>query len=98
MTSVVVVGASVAGVRTAQALRREGHDGEVIIVGSERDFPYDKPPLSKALLAGTTTEQGVRLITPESATELGIELKLGVPAAHVDIAARSVVLEDGDVL
>ena len=54
MTSrVVIVGSSVGGVRTAQSLRSEGYDGDIVLVGEETALPYDKPPLSKALLAGT---------------------------------------------
>ncbi len=52
MGTVVIVGSSIAGVRTAQSLRSEGFDGRVVIVGEERAAPYDKPPLSKEFLAG----------------------------------------------
>ena len=51
--SVVIVGASVAGVTTAEALRVEGFDGETIIIGEEVHPPYARPPLSKQILAGT---------------------------------------------
>lgn len=98
MTSAVVVGASVAGVRTAQALRREGYPGDVVVIGDESDLPYDKPPLSKALLAGTTTIGDIRLITRDIAMQLHVDLRLGVPAAHVEVAKQQVFLEDGTVV
>ena len=49
--TVVVVGSSIAGVRTAQSLRLEGYKGEIILVGEETELPYDKPPLSKSVRA-----------------------------------------------
>ena len=91
----VVVGASVAGVRTAQALRREGFDDEIIVIGAEPDLPYDKPPLSKAALAGTTTLDAIRLLTHDEATQLGVDLRLGVAAAGLDVPNRTVQLADG---
>ena len=50
--TVVVVGSSIGGVRTAQALRSEGFPGRIVLIGEEPDLPYDKPPLSKQFLAG----------------------------------------------
>jgi NADPH-dependent 2,4-dienoyl-CoA reductase/sulfur reductase-like enzyme len=50
---VVVVGASLAGIRAAETLRRDGHDGPITLIGAERHLPYDRPPLSKQVLAGT---------------------------------------------
>ncbi|HCB34583.1 MAG TPA: hypothetical protein DEP69_05395, partial [Acidimicrobiaceae bacterium] len=52
---VVVVGGSLAGSRTVLALRRAGHDGPITLVSAEPHLPYDRPPLSKELLAGETT-------------------------------------------
>ncbi|MCV7073995.1 FAD-dependent oxidoreductase, partial [Mycobacterium rufum] len=68
MTSrVVIVGSSVGGVRTAQSLRSEGYDGDIVLVGEETALPYDKPPLSKALLAGNSDAAAVTLLTEEDA-------------------------------
>ena len=52
MQTVVVVGASLAGLRATEAMRRDGYDGRIVLVGAERHLPYDRPPLSKQLLAG----------------------------------------------
>ena len=52
MRTVVVVGASLAGLRATETLRREGFDGRIVLVGAEAHLPYDRPPLSKQLLAG----------------------------------------------
>jgi NADPH-dependent 2,4-dienoyl-CoA reductase/sulfur reductase-like enzyme len=94
----VVVGASVAGVRTAQALRREGFGDDIVLIGAEPDVPYDKPPLSKAALAGTTTLDAIALLTHDDAKALGVELRLGVPAAGLDVPNRSVQLADGSTV
>jgi phthalate 3,4-dioxygenase ferredoxin reductase subunit len=91
----VVVGTSVAGVRTARELRWAGYDGDIVLIGAETELPYDRPPLSKALLAGTVTPDEVRLLTEEAAAEAGIRLELGRAATGLDVAARTVELSDG---
>ncbi|MBK1787587.1 FAD-dependent oxidoreductase [Prauserella sp. ASG 168] len=94
----VVVGSSVGGVRTAQALRAAGYDGDVVLVGEETVAPYDKPPLSKGLLAGTSTTADITLLTEQAAREAGIELLLGRAASGLDVAGRRVELDDGERL
>ena len=59
--SVVIVGASLGGLRAAELLRRKGHAGRLTLVGDERELPYDRPPLSKQLLTGAWTEEQVAL-------------------------------------
>ena len=92
---IAVVGASLAGLRTAEALRRHGYQGELTLIGAEPHFPpYDRPPLSKAVLTGAPPE---RLRAPGEA-ELGAKLRLGVAAVGLDLAARQVHLADGERL
>ncbi|WP_375424150.1 NAD(P)/FAD-dependent oxidoreductase [uncultured Friedmanniella sp.] len=91
--SVLVVGASLAGHATARALRAEGFDGQITLVGAEPERPYDRPPLSKAFLAGTATEADLALESPVE--ELQVDWVLGVPATELDAAARAVTLADG---
>ncbi|MFP5335869.1 MAG: NAD(P)/FAD-dependent oxidoreductase [Actinomycetes bacterium] len=98
MTTTVVVGASVGGVRAAQALRSEGFSGRVVLVGAESHLPYDKPPLSKQFLAGDWGLDKVVLLTAEKAAEAGIELRLGSPATRLDVAGRRLLLADGEAL
>jgi NADPH-dependent 2,4-dienoyl-CoA reductase/sulfur reductase-like enzyme len=95
LPTVVVVGSSVGGVRTAQALRSEGFDGRVVLVGDEARLPYDKPPLSKQFLAGSWDTDRIVLLTEAAAGQAGIELRLGVAAERLDVAARQIVLADG---
>lgn len=93
MSTVVIVGSSIGGVRTAQSLRSEGYDGRIVLIGEEPELPYDKPPLSKALLAGATDPEAIRLLTQDAANAAGIELLVGHRALRVDVAAKSVELQ-----
>jgi NADPH-dependent 2,4-dienoyl-CoA reductase/sulfur reductase-like enzyme len=97
MDSVTVVGASLAGLSTVRALRSRGYDGRIVAVGAERHAPYDRPPLSKAFLAGTATEADVALLDPDD-EGLDVEWQLGVPAVGLNAAARAVTLADGSVV
>ncbi len=93
---VVIVGSSVAGVRTAQALRRESYEGAIVVLGAESEPPYDKPPLSKQFLGGAWNADRVGLLSASAAEQAGIELRLGIAANHLDVAGKRVVLADGD--
>ncbi|GAB4079125.1 FAD-dependent oxidoreductase [Modestobacter muralis] len=96
--TVLVVGASIGGVRTAQALRSEGFDGRIVLVGAEPHAPYDKPPLSKQFLSGAWELEKVLLLTAEQAAADGIELRLGSPATRLDVAGSRLLLADGEAL
>jgi NADPH-dependent 2,4-dienoyl-CoA reductase/sulfur reductase-like enzyme len=94
MRRLVIVGASLAGHRAAQAARGAGFEGDLIVVGEERHPPYTRPPLSKELLAG---EQEVdRVHFP--CDKFDADWRLGVSAVSLDRGARRVVLSDGDEL
>jgi phthalate 3,4-dioxygenase ferredoxin reductase subunit len=93
--SVVIVGASVAGVSAARALRSEGFEGELVLLGEEADWPYDKPPLSKQVLSGEWDAARTSLLTREQAEELELDVRLGLAAAELDVATNAVVLADG---
>ena len=87
MTSrVVIVGASLGGVRTASALRREGFTGEIIIIGDEAHEPYDRPPLSKQILLGKWGTEKLALLNETTHAELNAQWMLGSAA----VALRSV--------
>ena len=93
--TVVIVGSSVAGVRTARALRAQEFGGRIVLLGRETALPYDKPPLSKQFLAGAWDEDRLTLLTAQDAEAAGIELLLGTAAERLDVAARTVILADG---
>lgn len=90
---IVIVGAGLAGLRTAEELRRVGHEGDITLVGEETHLPYDRPPLSKAVVRGDTDD--VTLKPAEYYDELRVDLRLGVAATALDVAARAVTLADG---
>src|SRR5690606_2469044 len=96
MAHVVIVGASVAGVRTAQALRMQGFDGPITMIGEEIHHPYDKPPLSKEQLAADAPETGQALLTTEELDQLDVDLHLGVRATGVDPVTKVVHTGSGD--
>lgn len=90
--TVVVVGASLAGLRAAEALREGGYDERLVLVGDEPHRPYDRPPLSKQVLAGTRPEADADLPVPDG---LDAQWELGVRATGLDVAGRAVHLADG---
>ncbi len=91
MNRVVVVGASLAGLATARSLRVQGYDGELVMVGEEPHRPYDRPPLSKDFLTGTTDVADLTL--ESNGEDLGIDWKLGTRADRLENG--KVYLEDG---
>ncbi|WP_235926801.1 NAD(P)/FAD-dependent oxidoreductase [Actinokineospora pegani] len=95
VTDVLVVGASAAGLATAEALRRKGFTGSLCLVGEEPHAPYDRPPLSKKVLTGQWTAEQAALRPPEVIAALDADVVLGARASGVDTAAAEVELEDG---
>ncbi|MFJ7216258.1 NAD(P)/FAD-dependent oxidoreductase [Amycolatopsis sp. NPDC098790] len=95
MKRIAVVGASLAGVRAAQELRAQGYDGGIVLIGSEAHLPYDRPPLSKAFLAGTVSAASLELLDAGDLASLALDFRLGVRATAVEPAARRVLLSDG---
>ncbi|MEV3938201.1 FAD-dependent oxidoreductase [Glycomyces sp. NPDC049804] len=88
--SVLVVGASAAGLATAEALRRKGFEGRLTLLGAETHLPYDRPPLSKQVLSGEWTPERARLRPEAMLSELDIDLALGEAAVSLDAAKRQV--------
>ena len=93
--TVVVVGASLAGLRAAEEIRHEGHTGDVVIVGDEIHAPYDRPPLSKQFLSGKWDVLRIHHHAPDMLDTLGLDFRLGVRATGLDTDRRVVRLEDG---
>ena len=96
--SVTIVGASLAGLRAAETLRRSGFEGPITMIGDETHEPYDRPPLSKQILAGDWEPDRAALTTPEKLAELELDLRLGVRAVAFDLALRRLTLDVGDDL
>ncbi|MFN0093602.1 MAG: NAD(P)/FAD-dependent oxidoreductase [Dehalococcoidia bacterium] len=96
ISRVVIVGASLAGLRAAGALRRAKFDGEITLIGAEPHLPYDRPPLSKQILVGKWAPEKAALSAPADFEKQRIDLKLGVRATALDTAGKAVVLEGGE--
>lgn len=95
---VVIVGAGHGGAACAQALRRVGFSGSVLLVGGEPDPPYERPPLTKDYLAGTRSLDRLWLRPASFWAERGIAMRLGCRVATVNPHARSLGLEDGSTV
>jgi len=96
--TIVIVGANLAGGRAAATLRTEGFDGRVVLVGEERERPYERPPLSKKFLTGEVDEVTFFLQTSEFYEQQGIELQLGARAVALHADAKQVELAGGERL
>jgi 3-phenylpropionate/trans-cinnamate dioxygenase ferredoxin reductase subunit len=95
---VLIVGASLAGLRAATALRSAGFDAPITVVGAEPHLPYDRPPLSKQVLRGEWPAERAALITSKQLEELDVQLELGCRATTLDLDAHRVRLADGTTL
>src|SRR5215210_9174783 len=90
-----IVGASLAGAKAAEALREEGFDGRVVLLGAEPERPYERPPLSKEYLRGEAGRDKIYVHDEDFYAAQGIELRLGATAIGLDVGARSLTLDDG---
>jgi 3-phenylpropionate/trans-cinnamate dioxygenase ferredoxin reductase subunit len=92
----VIVGASLAGVSAAAALREQGYSGELILVGHEKELPYERPPLSKGYLLGDAERSSVFVQPSDWYPENAVDLRLGAEAVAIDPAAHTVRLASGE--
>ncbi|MFJ4621210.1 NAD(P)/FAD-dependent oxidoreductase [Streptomyces sp. NPDC088812] len=95
-TSVVVAGASMAGLRAAEQLRAAGWDGPITLVGDEPHMPYNRPPLSKEVLAGKAPFESLAFRPRASVAD--VRWRLGTRVVAADLDRRVVELDDGEVL
>jgi 3-phenylpropionate/trans-cinnamate dioxygenase ferredoxin reductase subunit len=93
----VIVGAALTGAKAAEALREEGFDGRIVLIGAEAERPYERPPLSKDYLRGEAEE---RPYVHEEGyyDEQNIELRTSTRVESLDVAASELTLGDGDTL
>lgn len=92
---VLIVGAGLAAQRCCAALRRLGHDGPITVLGDEPQLPYDRPPLSKEWLAGSSDAAALQLRPPSWYDAHGIAVRTATAAVGLDVAGRRVALADG---
>lgn len=99
MNRALIVGASVGGVKTAQALRAAGHTGQIVIVEAEAvAHPYDRPPLSKGYLAPEAALAQIALTTADELAAIDVQVRYGAAATALDPTRKLVTLEDGEQL
>jgi 3-phenylpropionate/trans-cinnamate dioxygenase ferredoxin reductase subunit len=94
----VIVGASLAGAKAAEALRTAEFDGPVILIGNETERPYERPPLSKDYLLGTAERESIFVHSPDWYGEHEVDLRLGTTVTGIDPSAHDIVLADGSRL
>ena len=96
--AVTIVGASLAGLNAAEALRRDGFEGPVTLIGAEDHPPYDRPPLSKQVLAGAWEPERAALTDTEELQDDGIEARFGLRATGLDLSSRELALHTGETV
>jgi len=94
--SVVVIGAGLAGLRTVEQLRHSGFGGSITLVGGESDPPYDRPPLSKQVLAPGWSPEQTALTDPQRLADLDVRTRFGTRARSLHL--RRIELDDGERL
>jgi NADPH-dependent 2,4-dienoyl-CoA reductase/sulfur reductase-like enzyme len=98
MPTIVIAGASLAGAKAAETLRDEGFDGEIVLLGTEPDLPYERPPLSKGYLLGNDELDSVYVHPADWYAEHGVDLRMGVTVTGIDRATSAVVTSDDSIL
>src|ERR1051325_3156525 len=92
----VIVGAALAGAKAAETLRAEGFDGRIVLVGSEPERPYERPPLSKEYLRGEAEREKIYVHEDGYYAEHDIDLRSGVDVTEISPGERWVKLGDGE--
>ena len=96
--TVVIVGASHASVQAIDTLRREGHQGHIVLVGDEPYLPYNRPPLSKKFLSGEMERERLLLRSVQFYEQAHVETRLGLRVTAIDRTDHRLRLSDGDEL
>ena len=95
MPTYVIVGASLAGAKAAETLRDEGFDGEIVLLGTEQELPYERPPLSKGYLLGKAERDSIYVHPLDWYPGHDVDLRLGVTATAIDRDAATVSTAEG---
>ncbi len=91
----MIAGASLAGAKAAETLRDEGFDGDIVLIGSESERPYERPPLSKGYLLGSDPRDSVYVHAAGWYAENGVDLREGVTVTAIDRSARTADTSSG---
>ena len=98
MTIALIAGSGMAGRAAALTLRRVGWTGEIVLVGDDPEYPYDRPPLSKSVVIGTADMNKVIKPAPEVYEQEAIDLRRGVTVTGADATAKTAELSDGSTV
>jgi 3-phenylpropionate/trans-cinnamate dioxygenase ferredoxin reductase subunit len=96
--TIAIIGAGQAGGWAAQTLRNEGFAGRLVLIGDETHPPHERPPLSKAVLAGVAAPESTRLLKPEAFEALSLEWRPGARVTRIDRAAKRLEMAGGEML
>src|SRR5690349_10951798 len=94
--SVVIIGASLAGAKTAETLRSEGYSGQVVLIGEESVRPYERPPLSKDYLRGEVGRDAAYVHGADYYDANQIDLRLSTLVTSIELDQQEVVLDTGE--
>jgi 3-phenylpropionate/trans-cinnamate dioxygenase ferredoxin reductase subunit len=94
-TTYLIVGASLAGAKAAQTLRKEGFEGRIVLIGEESECPYERPPLSKGYLLGKTEREEIYVHPQQWYADHNVELRLEMAVTGIDPAGHEVTLANG---
>lgn len=92
----VIVGGGLAGAKAAEALRTDGFDGRVVVIGDESERPYDRPPLSKDYLQGRSEKEKIYVHPERWYADNDVELRLNCPASLIDLTAHQLTVKSGE--
>jgi 3-phenylpropionate/trans-cinnamate dioxygenase ferredoxin reductase subunit len=96
VSTFVIVGAGQAGGWAAKTLRAEGHGGRIVLLGAERHPSHERPPLSKAVLAGEAAPESTHLFKRDEHAAMDLDFRAGTRATRIDRATKRVELADGE--
>jgi 3-phenylpropionate/trans-cinnamate dioxygenase ferredoxin reductase subunit len=94
----VIVGASLAGARAAEALRTEGFEGQIVLIGHEPHYPYERPPLSKGYLQGSEARDSIFVHEEGWYADHGVDLRLGAGVTAINRELRQLTLSTGETV
>lgn len=92
--TMIIIGAGIAGVHAAETLRKEGHQGRIMLIDSEKQMPYDRPPLSKQWMTGEKDDADILLRDPDFYEKLDIDLKLGIKVVEIDPVHKTIKTDE----
>ncbi|SFE80408.1 NAD(P)/FAD-dependent oxidoreductase [Alteribacillus iranensis] len=95
---IIIIGAGLSGLHAAETLRHEGFDGRIILIDREKEYPYDRPPLSKELMMGTMSSSEIYLRTISEYERLKIELRLGLNIDEINTENKTLIADDGTII